>query len=989
MSLQIRCSTAAPRRGRVVLGTVRYHVLGPLEIVDGDRPRALGSPSQRLILAALLAHRGSTVTTQTLIDAIWDDPPTSAIRTLRSYVSRLRQLTGDELIGTPGGYRLDVAPSELDSVHFESQLNDVAGRSPHETIEILDDALGRWRGPAFADTAHHPLVLPVARRLDELRLAARESRLDAMAASGAHARVVADAEELVGEHPHREGAWLILIGALLAERRAADATRAVSRARQALADLGLEPSEDLRQAELHALGVTTAPERPASSPMRPPVRPMSMADAARPEPPPRRSSAFFGRDELVREVADLLHHARLVTLVGPGGVGKTRLANEVAAAVASRHRHGCKVIDLGVLTDDDEVTAAIVSGLGLITGNEPPLDALVGARSLDVVLIVDNADHVIDQTARAVGAMTSHPGPLRVLVTSRERLGTDGEHVRAVRPLPGDGQRSPARELFRDRARALGHEVGDGDEDERMVATVVDRLDGLPLAIEMAAAQLTSCTLPELVELLHTSLDELRSPARGAPSRHRSLAELLDWSLTGLEHDDATSLHHLCVFAGSFTSDDVAGVLGRQAVPATRRLADRSLVRVDHGIPVRTRTSFRILQLVREHAVRRFGPVPAVVQRAHAQWCLEQARVANLDMATVDEPAARLRLSHLIDDLRAAHRWASVHDRHVALGISAAIHRYAVGGLNDELLSWADRLLAGGIRTDDPVDDVAVVMASAAVRSLCRGDFGAGDAIARRGLALASSTTASLPLYEAVGDAALYEGRTTDAAEAYRRLADDARELGELWYRAVGDTGAVLAAVYGGSETPTLEPDDLDSPPSSLAWLAYTRAEAVAATDPVTAIGHCERALEQARLGPSRIIEGVALVSIASLRHRLDGPQAALPELRSAIGHWLELGDRSHQVTTLRNLALVFGDLGLVAETAELMAGVDSAGVPTYGAEADRLAEARSWIERSLSEQERASAESAGRALDVSALAIRSIEMIDVTLAAAHPASPA
>lgn len=957
---------------------MQYRVLGEVDVVIDREVRQIGSPNQRLVLSALLAHPNALVTTSALIGALWDDdPPDSALSTLRTYVSRLRRLVGASLAADVTGYRVTVDPSGVDATVFEQRLDAAASATPDRAVRLLDAALAMWRGPAFGDHADVPLILGAARRLEDLRVSALEQRVAALLASGNAGKAVADATALVADHPRREGLWITLVDALVAVDRTADAAQGVASARAALAEAGLEPGPGLRQAEAHALGIGTARSDPTTS-----TSAAATAGAARSSRPGAhtvdrragtpitrsgRPSSFVGRERQLDELADLLAAAPVVTLVGPGGVGKTRLAIELAARVASHHRLGARLIELGTLTEPAEVAGAVASGLGLTVDRVSIEEALVSAGDLDIVAVIDNAEHVAAAAAHVVELLASGSGSIRVVVTSRERLAVDGEHVRAVRPLAADNSSSPAQTLLRDRAVAAGALLG-GHDDEA-ITRVVRRLDGLPLAIEMAAAQLTSCSLTELLAILDEHLDELNASSTRVPPRHRSIGALIDWSLDELDQTDRTLLRCLTVFAGSFAADDIAGVLGADAVMATRRLADRSLVA---AAVTADRTAFRVLHVMRERIHNRLGPVPDDVRSAHADWFLSKARSAISALMSPHERSGRETLNEILDELRAVHRWSTEHDRPLALTLSAVIHPFAHSSLNDELLSWADRLLPEGRRPGDDRDDAAIVLASSATRLLRHGRLADGAQLARQAIAVAEHAEARLPALEALADATLDEGLLDDSDAAYQMLLDEGRRTGNAWYSSSGATGVLLVAAYAG-RTPARRIDpaafDAEAPLSARAWLAYGQAELFAATDPARAEALYHEALASARAAANRYIEGVSLASLAALQCRAGTLAEALATFRAAIEHWLDAADNTHQITTLRNLAVLFRSLDLRVETAVLLGGLSARHVATYGSELAEIESIEQWLAEILPPDELALARADGDRLSMAGLA--------------------
>lgn len=953
-------------------------MLGEVDLVVDGAVHQIGSPNQRLVLSALLAHPNAVVTSSALVVALWgDDPPVSALSTLRTYVSRLRRLVGTDLAADAAGYRLSIDPFDIDASRFQHYLEEATSEKPARALQLLDAGLAMWRGPAFGDHADVPLILGAARRLEELRLSALEERVVAVLASGSASRAVADATALVADHPRREGLWITLIDALVTVGRSADGVRAAADARAALAETGLEPGPGLRQAEARALGIAVIASGPvvtqistSGTPRPYPFDPTVAATADRPAGRPiiraGRPSSFVGRERQLDELADLLVAARVVTLVGPGGVGKTRLAIELAARVAPRHRLGARMVELGALTEPDEVAGAVASALRLTVDRTSIESAIANAGDLDVVVVIDNAEHVAAAAAHVVELLASGNGSIRVVVTSRERLAIDGEHVRAVGPLPTDAASSPAQTLLRDRAAAAGAVLGDRDND--VITPVVQRLDGLPLAIEMAAAQLTSCSLTELLATLDERLDELNAPSTRVPLRHQSLGALIDWSLDRLDHTEAVLLRSLTVFAGSFAADDVAGVLGADSVTATRRLADRSLVAV---AVTPGRTTFRVLHVMRERIHRRLGPATDDVRAAHARWYLSKARSAVAELMSPRERAGRDTLNEILDELRAVHRWSSEHDRPLALALSATIHPFAHSSLIDEVLSWSDRLLAGGPQPRDDRDDVAVVIASSATRLLRHGQLLDAAELSRQAIAVAEHAEARLPALETLADATLDEGMLDDSDAAYQALLDEGVRVGNAWYASSGATGVLLVAAYAGrAPTRPIDPATLGPPAplSGRAWLAYGHAELLATADPASAEALYRDALSLARSAANRYIEGVSLASLAALQGK-NGQIAALTTFRAAIEHWLEVADHPHQITTLRNLAMLFRSLEMPAETARLLGGLNARHVATYGSEMAALETIERWLDETLPPSELATARSHGRQFSIADLA--------------------
>lgn len=914
---------------------MRFRVLGVVDIVDADgSTRAIGSVNQRTVLAALLANRPEVVTLDTLVDALWGEtPPRSAVTTLRTYVSRLRAHVGDALTTRGPGFALDVPATDVDAGRFEHLLDAANRAEPPEAIALLDEALGLWRGPAFGDRFDVACVRGEARRLEERRAAAREARITALLAAGRTDEAAAAAEALVADEPLREGAWVHLIEALAASQRSADALRAFQRAKAALAEAGLDPSGGLRAAETAVLTRAPAPPPSATQPL--------LGEPER-SVPPAMTSSFVGRDADRDRIVDLLDRARLVTLIGPGGVGKTRLALEVARVAAERTSQGARVVELARVSSADEVPDVIVASLGFSADGVSAVEMLDRARRLDLLVVLDNAEHVIDAVAETVERLLGAESAMRLLVTSRERLGVDGEHAWTVAPLATTGADAPARRLFIDRARAAVPDL-EVSNDDPVVARLVQRLDGLPLAIEMAAGHLPTAALGELADVVDERYDVLRSSRRDVAERHRSLTAVLEWSEAQLADTERAVLAEMSVFNGPVEAGDLDGVLPTPGGAAVvRSLAARSLVDVDR---TGRRARFGLLQTVRAFALDRLdnrGQVDTMARR-HAEWYTAAAAVADRQLRGLDEPVGHRRLDEALGEVRAAHRWARHNDIALACRLSAHLHHYAQSRLVDEPLRWAEELVevvADGDR------NLSGVLASAATRAIQRGDLVLARRLAERGVDVASDGADSFGALEAVADSNLFSGRLDRSREAYQTLADRAVAVGDLYYFAMARTGVVLAQCYAGrspgiDDLADIEPLELG--PSTRGWLHYAYGEVLGDRDPARAFAEFERALTLARAGGNRLLEGVALVSSCALRARAGDVGEAVRTFDTAIRHWQRLAATTHQLTTLRNLPVLLRRIDEPGLAAELVGLVQHDAVPTYGAEAHRLADVRAW----------------------------------------------
>ncbi|MEU0791601.1 BTAD domain-containing putative transcriptional regulator [Amycolatopsis sp. NPDC005961] len=504
---------------------MQFAILGPVEARRPDGTSVpLGGPQLRGLLALLALDAGRVVSAGRLIDGLHGDrPPEGAAEALQSQVSRLRRRlrdggAPDGLVEFgPAGYRLAVDPQDVDVHRFERLTAEArATPDPAAKSALLTEALALWRGPALDGLADPPR----AARLAELRLAATEDRVEADLALGRHEQLVAELRELAGEHPLRERLTAQLIRALHGSGRSAEALTAFAEIRERLADeLGADPSPELADAHVAVLrAAEPAPTRRVPVPL----------------------TGFVGRTEL-DDLRGALADARLVTLTGPGGAGKTRLAIEAAAGEAC-------FVELATTTD---VPRAVLAALGLReqgvlapgAAGEPAdrLAAALADRSL--LLVLDNCEHVVAEAARLVRRLLGACAGLRVLATSREPLGLTGERVVPVGALPAGA----AARLFTDRAAA----VAPGSvPDPGAVARICAALDGLPLAIELAAARLRSLSADDIAARLGDRFRLLSRGDRTAEPRHRTLRGVVEWSWDLLEPDEKRLAARFAVFVG-------------------------------------------------------------------------------------------------------------------------------------------------------------------------------------------------------------------------------------------------------------------------------------------------------------------------------------------------------------------------------------------------------------------------------------------------------
>ncbi|MFD5121591.1 BTAD domain-containing putative transcriptional regulator [Streptomyces sp. NPDC058385] len=624
---------------------MRFGVLGPLTVRDGDGDSvAVPEVKVRALLAALLVHEGRPVSADRLIDGLWgDDLPGNPANALQAKVSQLRKALGrDRVVRQAPGYRLrlDEAGDEVDADRFLS-LVDRAGSAagPRERAELLTEALELWRGPAYADFADEEFVRTAAQRLTEQRLAVREERAEALLESGDLTLLTGELADLVARHPLRERLRAVQLRALYRSGRQSEALASYAELRGRLADeLGLDPSP-----ELAALHEAILRQDPALAPS-----PASPAGAAPPPERPRSNlpaplTALVGRERSLAGIGQLLATERLVTLTGPGGVGKTRLAVEAARRIQDAP-DGVWLVELagerGSVADLAQVVSATL-GLRDDALSGPPGQGAAAApeqrlatalRDRGTLLVLDNCEQVVDSVARLAETLLGRAPHLRILATTQEPLCVAGETVHLVEPLePAD-----AVSLFTARAAAASPGFSADEATPEIRAAVLEicrRLDGIPLALELAATRVRALGVGELADRLEDRFRVLTSGRRGAPPRQQTLRAVIDWSWELLSLSERTVLRRLAVHRDGCTLDAAeevcagGGVRRDEVLDLVTRLVDRSLVVAVTG-PGGPR--YRLLESVAAYAEERLHETDelAAVRHRHLRHYAELAERA-------------------------------------------------------------------------------------------------------------------------------------------------------------------------------------------------------------------------------------------------------------------------------------------------------------------------------------------------------------------------
>ncbi|MFG3255363.1 BTAD domain-containing putative transcriptional regulator [Streptomyces sp. NPDC048172] len=718
---------------------MRIGVLGPLEVSDGGTPVAVAGSRLRALLIRLALDPGRYVATGALADGLWEgEPPADLGNALQSLVSRLRRALGrPEVVeyGGPAGYRLAVPPDTVDAVRFE-HLASEGGRAlrsgdPAAAGRLLDDALALWRGEALVDVARAPFAEGPAHRLEELRVEAVTDRLEAGLAAGRAAETVPGLEALTEAHPLRERPRVLLVRALDAAGRQPEALTAYEEFRARLAgELGMDPSAELRAAHLAVLrGEGGTSGRKESAAPAPDETPTNLRAPL---------TSFVGRDGELRRVRELLTGARLVTLTGPGGAGKTRLATTVATSLLAHPEArteagsvtddlpgGVWLAELAPVTGADDVPLAVLGALGARQSavvdlrHQAPQDVLTRVAdtlaAAPAVLVLDNCEHVVAAAAHVAEQLLGRCPLLRVIATSREPLGIAGEALCPVPPLglppnaadaadaapdsrdshddrgSSDPHDSPAVRLFADRARAASPGFAVTSANATAVAEICRRLDGLPLAIELAAARLRSLPLGAVAARLDDRFRLLTTGSRTALPRHRTLEAVVAWSWELLDEEERRLAERLSVFPGGATPAAVAGVCGMDetaALDLLAALADKSLLH----IAAEDGPRYRMLETIREFGQERLARAGALdeARAAHAAYFVELAEAADPHLRAHGQLRWIALLDAEHDNLLAGLRWAvETRDAAVAVRTGASLGMYwSILGHHAEAAEW-------------------------------------------------------------------------------------------------------------------------------------------------------------------------------------------------------------------------------------------------------------------------------------------------------------
>ena len=666
---------------------MEFRVLGPLEVSDDGRQVALGGPKPRALLAILLLRHGEVVPADELIEQLYDGlPPRKAANSVQAQVSRLRKALGDGRLRTAGhGYALDVLPGELDLDRFEGLVergrNELTTGYAAKAARSLREALALWRGPPLADFRYSDFAQAEIARLEERRLIANEDRIEAELALGRHADLVSELEALVTEFQLKERPRAQLMLALYRSGRHAEALATYQEGRRLLVEeLGIEPSAELRELQRAILTQDASLALPVVA---------STLEHQRRRSLPAPANRLIGRKDDLRALNDLLlGEARLVTVTGAGGSGKTRLALEVAMSLEAEFGQSVYFARLAPLRQPELLAVTILSTLGITeVPDEEPLDVLTRAVSDDShLLVLDNFEHLL-ASAPLISEVLANCRRLKVLVTSRAPLHLSGEHEYSLEPLP---IRS-ALALFTERARAVRRDFA---AEEAVLGAICARLDCLPLALELAAARCRVLSPEELLGRLGRSLEVLTDGPRDLAARQQTLRATIDWSYSLLDLNEQQIFARVAVFAAGCRLEAAERVCAT-SLERLESLVDKNLLMCRGS---GSESWFWMLETIREFALEKLGDERAQIELSLAVYFAQL--VDDLRLSEGLEPEWRRAIERLepeIENVRVAlAATAASGDTSLQVQLAGGLWRYwHVRGPAAEGLEWIELALAG------------------------------------------------------------------------------------------------------------------------------------------------------------------------------------------------------------------------------------------------------------------------------------------------------
>ncbi|ORA09019.1 AfsR family transcriptional regulator [Mycobacterium angelicum] len=903
--------------------TVEFRVLGDVEVRVDGRPLDIGHARRQCVLVALLIDVNHAVSPEQLVDRVWSDrPPRRARNSLAGYVSRLRALLADAggvaISRGPAGYMLAADALSVDLHRFRDLV--ARARSiadPVQAAALFDRALGMWSAEPFMflDT---PWVNEVRSGVQAERFAVELDRNDVALRAGRHADLLVELLAAQAARPLDERLAAQLMLAEYRCGRQADALDTYRQTRLRLVDeLGVEPGQLLR--DVHHQILTGGDSQPDAAPLTDSAPAPSAPVHKMPSVALRRATSFVGHeDDLTRTVA-ALRAGPLVTLTGVGGVGKTRLAWEVARREQERFGEELWICELGPVEHGDAVGHTVAAALGLRQQRGMGIEESVieYLRSRQTLLLVDNCEHLLETVAGLVEQIVRHCPGVSVLATSRQPLGVEGERIVVLSPLSVQD----ATRLFAERAQAGRPDFNFDVQPIDAVAEICRRVDCLPLGVELAAARMRVMSAPDVVRRLDR-LGFLRGAVRGAPARQQSLAATIDWSYRLLVEPEQALFARLSVFAGSFDLDGAHGVCGAaganedDTLELLLGLIDKSMVVVR---TVTDRTRYALLETLRSYGRERLQEQGIDKQLAmrHAVYFTELAERATTGLFGPDEREWVEQMLPEYDNMRAAFEHAlDGDDLDVALRLVTGVAEFAGLRIGYEVGGWAERALALA-HPDHPL--FAAAVGTAARIRWAKGEFElarhlallADGRVPGRGaarFAYPADVLADVALFQSGPAGVLshweYEAVRARGSDDLIRLAQTVSELA-ICHGVLGNRDAALPAAMEAVETA-----DAIANPTAQSNAYFTLGYQLKSADPERALELFDEAARLAHDVQNYWWYGIALMEAAATRVVHGDPAHAARMFIEVLDHWDRFGDRAQQWLSLRYITRLLARLG-------------------------------------------------------------------------------
>ncbi len=947
---------------------IEIGVLGPLLVRGDGEEVVVAGRRERCVLGVLALRAGHAVSAATLLDFVWgDDPPRTALKSLQTAVTNVRRALrtwDDGIVETTGsGYLLAVERDQVDVGRFEELVADgraaLHAGAPEVSAGRLVDALALWRGDGAADFGDGLQATIESSRLSELRLEALADRVDADLQCGRHSQVLPEVTGLTEAWPLRERIHELLMLALYRSGRQSDALAAYERLRMTLLDKGLEPSAEVRELERRILDHDPDLAAPAASAVTP-RSPIAHGRAS--------TTRLFGRDEMIQSIRAMIRERRLISLVGPGGVGKTALAQHFANDVPGLEPMWC---GLGAVPSADDLVPAVATVLGVdqragVTMLEAVCDRL---RVRPTLLVLDNCEHLLDPVAALVESLLRDCESLVVLATSRERLSLPGEVVRPVDGLEtadDDGvveQAGPAVALFVERARESDPHFDVGADALAHIAAICRRLDGLPLAIELAAARVRALPLAEIARRLDDRFTLLASGRRGADERHHSLRATVAWSHELLAEREQRLFSRVGTFAGAFSLEAAEAVGSADDLASTEvsallaDLVDKSMVSVTRAEGM---WRYRLLETLRDFARQQLDErgEREAIDRANLAYHADLMEALALDVAGSREDEAVQAIEGAFDNVRQGVAIARRHgDADGLARLIAPLMGYLHFRPRWEASTWADQALDFFARTPPRDEHNALIVAAvAAWGHWYAGDLDRAESIVEEVLASASERADLAEILVAHTVVLMYrqDPRAFQTAEGALGLV---QEGDRHWLAAYLAGQIAIMHAYAG------EPDRAElylgqqaelvrslRNHSATAWSLYCQAEVSGEAHPPKTIALARQGVEEAVAARSSLLENVTRITAVTVEARHGDVRRTLPEFAQLIDRFRRSGAWTHLMVVVWNLVEAFAALDAYEAAAVLLYAAPEAAPTPYGDQLARMDDVRDRLKTGMDE---------------------------------------